>query len=516
MNSLGGVLHGLPCPDSRAERAELLAMLGTLTAQQPHQEQFLCFFWDLLRWKALPSPSSQESALDGVEPGDVIIIESGNYFEDLETVTAGTEDARITIKGANGSSGRESVVLRGAGVESRVFQLKHDYYTLQDFTIDGQVWDDDAIEGVDEDNSSEAYRDILLYVASKRTETERSGGYMSALDGLIVSGMILQNAGQECFRLRHIGTPLDGWADADNYSGGEDICLGNIISNNEIMTDGNEGVDVKEGCLDTVIEYNNIAMQNDPHSAAVNSQGDDTTIVGNTIADADGAGVRIGSTTADEDGRYYGVNNIVTGNTITNCFAAGVEIMSSPQGDICGNDIMLPDHETEATYNYAQGVYGGDYKPFKACYSSSDESTPGPSATPSTLAPSAIPDTPAPSPGISTPAPSMIPGAVYLGCFLDEPGERTMDVMAYKSKSSLTNEECIEHCKEDGKRFAGTIHGYMCRCTNYESNVYWHGETDNCNIECPQESAMPCGGDWAVTSWEVTLDSSQTEWMDYY
>lgn len=34
----------------------------------------------------------------------------------------------------------------------------------------------------------------------------------------------------------------------------------------------------------------------------------------------------------------------------------------------------------------------------------------------------------------------MIPGAVYLGCFLDEPGERTMDVMAYKSKSSLTNE----------------------------------------------------------------------------
>lgn len=25
---------------------------------------------------------------------------------------------------------------------------------------------------------------------------------MSALDGLIVSGMILQNAGQECFRLR--------------------------------------------------------------------------------------------------------------------------------------------------------------------------------------------------------------------------------------------------------------------------------------------------------------------------
>ena len=35
------------------------------------------------------------------------------------------------------------------------------------------------------------------------------------------------------------------------------------------LKQGNEGVDVKEGCLDTVIEYNNIAMQNDPHSAGL-------------------------------------------------------------------------------------------------------------------------------------------------------------------------------------------------------------------------------------------------------
>lgn len=44
---------------------------------------------------------------------------------------SGTADERITIKGAGGRSSRESVVLRGAGGSSRVFQLMHDYYTLE-------------------------------------------------------------------------------------------------------------------------------------------------------------------------------------------------------------------------------------------------------------------------------------------------------------------------------------------------------------------------------------------------
>ena len=34
---------------------------------------------------------------------------------------------------------------------------------LQDFTIDGQVWDDDVIEGIDEDNASDAYSHSLLH-----------------------------------------------------------------------------------------------------------------------------------------------------------------------------------------------------------------------------------------------------------------------------------------------------------------------------------------------------------------
>lgn len=35
-----------------------------------------------------------------------------------------------------------------------------------------------------------------------REPSERSGGYKSALDGLVVKGMMIQNAGGECIRLR--------------------------------------------------------------------------------------------------------------------------------------------------------------------------------------------------------------------------------------------------------------------------------------------------------------------------
>ena len=39
---------------------------------------------------------------------------------------------------------------------------------LQDFTIDGQAWDD--VSDVTEDNAKQAYRDILIYVAGEFTD----------------------------------------------------------------------------------------------------------------------------------------------------------------------------------------------------------------------------------------------------------------------------------------------------------------------------------------------------------
>lgn len=46
--------------------------------------------------------------------------------------------------------------------------------------------------------------DLLLFMCNPadRLPFERDGGYKSALDGLIVRGMNIQNAGGECVRLR--------------------------------------------------------------------------------------------------------------------------------------------------------------------------------------------------------------------------------------------------------------------------------------------------------------------------
>lgn len=42
----------------------------------------------------------------------------------------GTADQRITITAAGGSANRDSVVLRGGG-DSRVFEVHHDFYTIE-------------------------------------------------------------------------------------------------------------------------------------------------------------------------------------------------------------------------------------------------------------------------------------------------------------------------------------------------------------------------------------------------
>ncbi|CAM9776684.1 unnamed protein product, partial [Laminaria digitata] len=234
-----------------------------------------------------------QDALDEVSPGDTIRIESGDYWEDPITRVDGKHDERITIEAAGGASDRGNVVVRGTGAESRVFQVMHDYYTLQDFTIDGQAEDD-----ADQDNFKAAFRNILLYTFADRLPFERDGGYKSALDGLIVRGMNIQNAGGECVRLRdfvtfadidgnsilncglydfvfddgddgkngegiYIGTSSKQWDDGKNSSDDPDMCQGIVIRNNQIVTHGNEGVEVKEGCLDTIIRDNRISMQRD-------------------------------------------------------------------------------------------------------------------------------------------------------------------------------------------------------------------------------------------------------------
>ncbi|CAM9718747.1 unnamed protein product, partial [Ectocarpus sp. 8 AP-2014] len=148
-----------------------------------------------------PGGTAFQDALDEVNPGDVIELGHGDYWEDLKTRTDGTADMPITIRGAAGTDDRENVVLRGDGTSSRVLEIKHDYYIIEGFTVDGDA-EHDPNRNSDSGSAKDMWRDILIYAIADREPTERDGGYVSTLDGLVIRDMKLANAGGECIRLR--------------------------------------------------------------------------------------------------------------------------------------------------------------------------------------------------------------------------------------------------------------------------------------------------------------------------
>ncbi|CAM9258533.1 unnamed protein product, partial [Scytosiphon promiscuus] len=377
-------------------------------------------------------------------PGDTILLEDGEYWEDVKTRVDGTSSEKITIRGAGGTSNRDNVILRGAGNSLRMLQIMHDHYVIEDFMIDGDVSD-----VVESDDFKELYRAILIFATAGREPTEREGGYTSALDGLVIRNMRLANAGSECVRLRdfvtfaevhdnyitdcgiydyrhedggkngegvYIGTSSNQWGDGKNWSDAPDECRGNVVRQNYIRTRGNEGIDVKEGSYDTLIAENEVYMQFDDDSGGIGSRADRSIIRDNHIEDADGAGVRLGGHLVN--GYQYGVNNQVYGNTIRDCRHSGLKIMVSPQDKICGNDIEVPRGVDEEDYQISSGTFGQEYDPAGPC-----GPTPSPAPTPG---PTPQPITPAPTPpttlGGPTPAPTPSPESPAKTCSNGIPG----------------------------------------------------------------------------------------------
>ncbi|CAM9110183.1 unnamed protein product [Ectocarpus fasciculatus] len=326
-----------------------------------------------------------QTALDDAQPGDTIILGAGNYYESPETTVDGLEGARITIIGED----VDSVRLLGEGTGTRVLEIKHDYYTVEGFTIDGEV----DTTGTD---YLEFYHSTLIYAYANRTPTIRGNGFESAMDGLIIKNMKLRTAGEECLRLRGwvnwgliegndiqdcgkwdfvhedqtdgekkgegvcIGTSSSEWG-AD----GIDDCRGNIVRGNYIETNGGEGVDVKEGVIGTIVDDNVVQMQLDGDSGAIGSRASGTIICNNYIKDAAGAGVTLGGNSVN--GIVYGIDNEVWGNTMEDCRAFGVKISVAPQGDICDNDITLPSSVAEEDYLYTGGEAAGDIEARDSC-----------------------------------------------------------------------------------------------------------------------------------------------------
>lgn len=318
--------------------------------------QVLLFaFVQSLTINVTPSMNIQD-ALKEAQPGDTITLGDGEYPQDFKSVRSGTPEKRITITGS-----REAVV-KGKSA-SRMIEINHSYITLDGFTVSGKQNDG---------KKSEDYVDKCVYIlGTNPPEAVREDGmeYESSLDGMVVSNLRIADCGGECLRLRsfitnaevvgnkiegcgrhdfmfpsstvngeaiYIGTSSNQWDDGKNSKPGPDLTKFIWVHENEIDSQGNECVDVKEGTTDVLVEYNVCSDQRDPNSAGLDSRTDDIIFRYNEVVDCAGAGVRIGGHTID--GHVYGVNNEVYGNVFSDTEYSSVKIETGKDHSMCDNE----------------------------------------------------------------------------------------------------------------------------------------------------------------------------------
>jgi hypothetical protein len=364
--------------------------------------------------------ASIQQALDVVQPGETIHLGNGEYFEDLVSKRHGTANAPIAIVGA-----REAV-LHGSGQSDRIFQLFHDYYLLDGWTINGY-------DG--QGNSPSDYRDKLLFVHGQAEAY--NGEVRRGPRGLEVRNMLLTNAGGECIRLRYfvqyanihdnvisncgrhaflfktggkngegiyIGTSSNQWSDGKNPTSDPDSTNFNHIHHNRINTQGNECAEVKEGGSGNIIEENDCTGGQDPEAAGFAARGDGNIFRYNRSYGHAGGGLRFGGHLID--GHQYGVGNAAYGNTLYANAQGGIKFESQPQETICGNILTGPNGQTQV--NPAFGSFANNYHlAITAACKTPSGSTPTPvPATPPPATATTLPtNTPTPLPATATPTP---------------------------------------------------------------------------------------------------------------
>ncbi|CAN0216348.1 unnamed protein product, partial [Discosporangium mesarthrocarpum] len=298
-------------------------------------------------------PGGLQHALNMVCPGDTVKLGSGEYEESVMTTIAGTIIKRITIEGP------QDAIIKGDSDEGHVFDVQHSYYTLDGFTIDGEI------------KKKKKYMDKLLYIQTNREEAKEAtlieyGGqkFYSSINGVVVKHMTIRNGGGECVRLRYfvtfthihdnhihdcgiddyvlnpgegkngeavyIGTAVSQWGEGDKdpkspKGGGEDSCRFNTVSHNDLNPEGNECVDIKEGSSENIIQNNKCWGQYDDDSAGLDSRGDSNIFRYNEITATEGSGIRMGGHKVN--GQQFGVNNMVYGNTMSENEHSGIKIM---------------------------------------------------------------------------------------------------------------------------------------------------------------------------------------------
>lgn len=283
-----------------------------------------------------------QKAIDLAKPGERIFLLPGVYFQDIETVRDGMANNPIEITGS------KEAIVKGGG-KTNIFNIKHSYILIHNFTIDGKFKDKD---------SADSYRDKLIFITGQ--------SYSNPTTGVVIKDMILKNARGECIRLKnfsvrnevayntvnncgigdfvfkksgkngegiYIGTAPEQLK-SKNHTNEIDSSNGNWIHHNIINTQGNECVDIKEGSSDNLVEYNDCTGQKDPESGGLNTRGNHNIFRFNTITNNIGAGIRLGG-----DSEEDGINNLINGNVIIGNGGGGIKVQAYPQEAICENII---------------------------------------------------------------------------------------------------------------------------------------------------------------------------------
>ncbi len=306
--------------------------------------------------------------MDVAQPGDVIELASGVYFDDVVSRRDGTQNAPITI------AGPPTAIVKGNG-SWRILAIKHDYIVLRGFTVDGLYGSPESPSG---------YRGKLLYAMSERP--------LKGVTGLKILGMTFRNAQGECLRLRYFAQRneiaestfqncgvrdrtnpnLDHWNAEAIYIGTHPGQFGmygaptsdpdrsdnNWIHHNTFNTQGAECVDIKASSSGNLVEHNKCTGAKDPGSPAVNVMGDANVIRWNEIYSNATHGIHLGN---PWQGVEYGRHNDVYENIIRNNAGGGINFRVIPQGKVCGN-IMQGNGPGDAI-----GRYASQFKPTAKC-----------------------------------------------------------------------------------------------------------------------------------------------------
>jgi hypothetical protein len=283
-----------------------------------------------------------QHAIDQAQPGDTVNLAAGVYLQDAISKRGGTASAPITIKGP------ADAIVKGGG-QARIFEINHDYLTLEGFTLDGLWGSADTIDG---------FREKLLYVVG----TAPNDG----VTGLKVLRMTFRNAGGECLRMRYfaqhneigysrfegcgvhdfkfhagklngeaiyIGTAPEQRHNGENPTAAPDQSSANWIHHNYFNTQGNECVDIKESSSANLVEHNSCTGQQDPKSGGFDARGSGNIFRHNESFGNAGAGIRLGG-----DGKADGIDNQVYDNNFHDNQAGGIKLVRRPQ-KLCGNTL---------------------------------------------------------------------------------------------------------------------------------------------------------------------------------